>query len=90
MKKKYEIRCYGDIDDWAFFDSPEEALKYLKDVYGYTDPEDNRMVVREITQDGLSKVVWHFSGWHWDSYEFDLPQGKYLGDEKSAYEISNN
>lgn len=89
MKKKYEVRCYGDIDDWGFFNSLEDALIYLKTNYGYTDPEDNRMVIREITYDGLSKVVWHFSGWHWDADEFDLPQGHYLGEADSVYEMSN-
>lgn len=88
MTKRYEIECFGDIRDKQVFESLKDALVYLKKTYGYTDPEDNRMIVKELLESGHSKVVWHFSGWHWDSQEFDLPQGKYIGDKESVYEIS--
>lgn len=86
---KYKVECFGDIHDNKDFNSLNEALIYLKETYGYTDPEDNRMIVNEVLSSGHKKVVWHFSGWHWDSNEYRIPQGKYIGEEKSVYEISN-
>ena len=54
----------------------------------YCDTEDNRITITEING-GIKKVVWHFSGWHWDSEEFGIPQGKLLGHQKSLYEESS-
>jgi hypothetical protein len=53
------------------------------------DPEDDRILIWEILTTGHKKVVWHFSGWHWDAEEFyNLEQGKLIGDEKSLYSIA--
>lgn len=49
------------------------------------DPEDDRILIWEILPTGHKKVVWHFSGWHWDPDEFDLPQGRLMGHDKSVY-----
>lgn len=49
------------------------------------DPEDDRVLIWEVVASGHKKVVWHFSGWHWDAEEFGLEQGKFLGHEKSVY-----
>jgi len=53
------------------------------------DPEDDRILIWEIQNNGKNKVVWHFSGWHWDAGEFSLPQGTLPGDNKSLYELAN-
>ena len=52
------------------------------------DPEDDRLLVWEVLPTGHSKVVWHFSGWHWPQDEFGLPQGTLPGDDRSLYEIA--
>jgi len=45
------------------------------------DPEDDRILIWEITDTGHRKVVWHFSGWHWNANEYGLPQGTLPGDD---------
>lgn len=67
------------LETWAVEISDGE--KELK-----LDPEDDRVLIWEVLPDGHRKVVWHFSGWHWDADEFGLPQGKFLGHKKSVYE----
>jgi hypothetical protein len=66
-----------------------------KQEYGITthrntpDPEDDRILIWEVLPSGHKKVVWHFSGWHWDSQEFyGLGQGTLLGDEKDLCSIA--
>lgn len=53
------------------------------------DPEDDRVLVWEILPSGHKKVVWHFSGWHWDAEEFGLPQGTLPGDADDLYTLAN-
>lgn len=49
------------------------------------DPEDDRILIWEILPSKHRKVVWHFSGWHWDSSEFSIEQGSLPGDKESLY-----
>lgn len=82
------------------FNSLEDALVWLKewattkdkngkpDGYHKLDCEDDRVLVWEIMESGHKKVVWHFSGWHWDSDEFGLPQGVFPGDTESVNAIN--
>ena len=56
--------------------------------YHVLDCEDDRVVVWEVMDTGHRKVVWHFSGWHWDDEEFGLPQGAFPGDTESVYAIN--
>lgn len=71
---------------WAM--SKNEADGEPFDGYNVLDCEDDRVVVWEVMDSGHKKVVWHFSGWHWNADEFGLPQGKFPGDSKSVYEIN--
>jgi hypothetical protein len=101
---KYIVRQFGDIDGVDEFGSLNDALKFIDRITAYSvsesewedakntnfcDPEDNRIIIEEVLDTGHKKVVWHFSGWHWDEEEFGLPQGKLLGHDKSLYEESN-
>jgi hypothetical protein len=67
-----------EYDDWA-------GTTIVSDT---PDPEDDRILVWEILPTGHSKVVWHFSGWHWDSQEFGIPQGSLPGATESLYSIA--
>lgn len=73
--------------------------KYLKDTLHIQewmperqtpDPEDDRILIWEITDTGHRKVVWHFSGWHWDPSEYGLPQGILPGDVETLYKLAND
>jgi len=70
----------GHID---IFHSLDEALIFIRNAIS-PDPEDDRILVWEVSLDGTKKVIWHFSGWHWDYSCADLvpggmTQGKLLG-----------
>lgn len=41
----------------------------------YPDPEDDRIVIWEISESLGRVAVWHFSGWHWNFDAEDLPGG---------------
>jgi hypothetical protein len=93
---KYKVEFLGDFEIEKLFDSLGEALEYIaiqtenEEEIGtchYCDPEDNRILIHEILPTGHSKVVWHFSGWHWDQNEFG-EQGKLLEHDKSLYDES--
>jgi hypothetical protein len=52
------------------------------------DPEDDRIVIWEVTNTGHKKPVWQASGWHWPYDEVDgikLDQGCLLDDDTSLY-----
>lgn len=66
-------------DMWTSFTEPTMVRKT-------PDPEDDRILIWEVLVSGHKKVVWHFSGWHWDSEEFDVGQGSLPGDERSLYD----
>jgi len=79
----------GPVD---VFHSLEEALGFIEETIS-PDIEDDRILVWEVSPGGIKRVVWHFSGWHWDQdckdfvYE-GLEQGKLLGhSETLATEI---
>ena len=92
----YVIERLGDISGLTIHDTLEESLKQLEEEYPvidgfreWTDPEDNRILIWEILPSGHKKVVWHFSGWHWDADEFyELGQGHLGNDSKSLYTIA--
>jgi hypothetical protein len=93
---KYMIERLGDIDGKTYHNTIDEALNQLafeypiKDGERYTpDPEDDRILIWERPDTEPDKVVWHFSGWHWDAEEFGIPQGKLPHDDKSLYELAN-
>jgi hypothetical protein len=53
------------------------------------DPEDDRILIWEVLENGHKKVVWHFSGWHWDCEEFPgLDQGKLPSDNTNLYSLA--
>jgi hypothetical protein len=90
-KTMYLVEFLGDLPRYLGFDAAvantlEDAIRSAEKWASKPDPEDDRILVWEILPSGHKKVVWHFSGWHWDSDEFGLDQGKYLGHEKSLYE----
>lgn len=88
---EYAVEQFGDISGKDKFGSLEEALRFIeKNIGTTTDPEDNRITVTEVLESGHGKVVWHFSGWHWNADEYGIPQGKLLGHEKSMYAESND
>jgi uncharacterized protein (DUF3820 family) len=92
----YVIERLGDISGMTFHDSLKDAITHLEDSYPLSvdgrftpDPEDDRILIWEVLPSGHKKVVWHFSGWHWDADEFyELPQGKLNGDTDSLYHIA--
>lgn len=51
------------------------------------DPEDDQILVWEVLPSGHRKVVWHFSGWHFDESAFGT-QGTLPGDERTLYELA--
>ena len=100
-KTEYIIERLGDISGLTIHNSLEEALEQLEkeypleyngkgEIYRETpDPEDDRILIWEVLPSGHKKVIWHFSGWHWDSEEFyNLEQGKLLSDTRSLYHIA--
>jgi len=100
-KTEYIIERLGDISGLTIHNSLEEALEQLEkeypleyngkgEIYRETpDPEDDRILIWEVLPSGHKKVVWHFSGWHWDSEEFyNLEQGKLPSDTRSLYHIA--
>ena len=94
-KTDYIAEGMGDIRiPVKNFDTLESALIFLESLgerdedgkyIPAFDPEDDRVLVWEILPSGHKKVVWHFSGWHWDSEEFGFPQGAFIGHEKDVY-----
>lgn len=108
---QYMIELLGDLRGKHFRSTIEEALRFIEQKvcapevdeedertrYQGPDIEDDRILVWEVQPNGNKKVVWHFSGWHWASYEDDpgdeaygLEQGKLLGHEKTLYEELND
>ena len=84
--KYYLVEQKGDIEGLDTFKTLEDALLFIEKGID-PDPEDDRILIREVDPEaGTMRVVWHFSGWHWDMNEFDLPQGKLLGHDRSLYE----
>lgn len=93
----YVIERLGDLKGLTGHNSLDEALEHLsgefppsEDGWRGPDPEDDRILIWEVLPSGHKKVVWHFSGWHWDADEFGLPQGKLPGDERSLYDLSDS
>lgn len=87
LHKPLEFDCLEQalwyLEKWAvdiYYDLDFGAQKDMK-----LDPEDDRVTITEVLSNGDEKVVWHFSGWHWDAKEFGLEQGKFLGHKKSVY-----
>lgn len=65
--------------EWGWLHQEQETDKWGNRI-GWTpqfipDPEDDRVVVWEVTPEGHHKAVWHFSGWHWPFDASDLPGG---------------
>lgn len=86
----FEVVQHGDLHGTDEFSSLEEALDWIES-HVFPDPEDDRIVIWEVLDSGHRKVVWHFSGWHWDSNGGDLvggplAQGKLRGHSKSYYD----
>ena len=94
MLTVYSMEGQGDLPRKGFcppvFSGLKVALIWLENWCCSSEeglnPEDDRVVVWKEDAGSPRKVVWHFSGWHWDEDEFDLPQGCFLGHEKSVYE----
>lgn len=75
-------------EDRGTFPYTDENGTHMLEDKGYEgtpDPEDDRIVVWKCEPPQMIPV-WHFSGWHWDPDEFNLPQGKLPGHDKSLYE----
>jgi hypothetical protein len=93
----YVIERRGDIAGVTLHDSLDGALAALATEYpidpetgarSTPDPEDDRILIWEVLPSGHRKVVWHFSGWHWDAEEFGLDQGALPGDNLPLYAIA--
>jgi len=94
-KTDYIVELLGDLardseedgrKDIQSFSSLEEALLYIRNEIKWADPEDDRILVWEVLPSGHKKVMWHFSGWHWNADEFhELDQGVLPGDEQPFY-----
>ena len=78
LEKEYPLR-FEKTNGWG--DPLNKWVRMTPDI------EDDRILIWEILPSNHSKVVWHFSGWHWDCDEFGLPQGKLPKDKKSLYEL---
>lgn len=93
--KKYILKAYGDIEGVYWnnkeFSSLNEALWFLEKEVTFLDgernldPEDDMVEIVEVTAE-FTTVVWRFWGWHFSVFESELPQGRFLGHEKSVYE----
>lgn len=70
--------------DMFLFPSLEDALEFLEE-YAEPDVEDDRILIWEVLEAGHRKVVWHFSGWHFNPDEYG-EQGKLPGHDRSLYE----
>jgi hypothetical protein len=82
------IECGGYERIIRKFPTLSQALDYLKKRYKDTTPceEHDQILVWEVLPSGHRKVVWHFSGWHYDPSEYTLlPQGELPGDNMSLY-----
>ncbi len=82
--------CSDRRDVLKSFATLDQALAYLKEKYGDDEnlpcPEHDQILVWEVLPSGHRKIVWHFSGWHYNpDYYTTLPQGKLPGDEMSLY-----
>jgi hypothetical protein len=91
----YIVERLGDIDGLSRHESLDNALAALSSEFPQIeggirdiDTEDNRLLVWEVLPSGHKKVVWHFSGDHWNADEFGLEQGSLPGDDKSLYEMA--
>jgi hypothetical protein len=81
----YIVEFFGDLKGpMRAYASLEDALGSLHAEFGAVDdlglvaapdPEDDRIVIWEAEPGEVCKVVWHFSGWHWDCDASDLPGG---------------
>lgn len=80
----YIVELLGDLEGTHIFNTLSAALEFIRENVS-PDPEDDRILVWEVLVSEHKKVVWHFSGWHWDSDEFGLPQGALPGDGESLY-----
>jgi len=82
------IACYGLDRTFRKFTTLNEALEHLKQLYkdDYPCPEHDQILIWEVLPSGHRKVVWHFSGWHYDHTEYTLlPQGELPEDNMSLY-----
>jgi hypothetical protein len=52
------------------------------------DPEDDRILIWEVLPSGHRKVVWAFSGWHWNDEDHACGQGTLPGDDDTLYGIA--
>ncbi len=101
LKKEYPRQedIIASLIDIVGTEKVEAVFKYLKNTLNIDqyiperqtpDPEDDRILIWEAQPDGSEKVVWHFSGWHWNTDEFGLPQGTLPGDDKPLYTLAND
>jgi hypothetical protein len=95
----YAIERLGDIDGVTLHDTLDAALAALSREYPVhpetgvrttPDPEDDRILIWEILPTCHKKVVWHFSGWHWNAEEFGLDHGTLPGDAHCLYFLACN
>jgi hypothetical protein len=92
---RYVVDRDGDISGQTIHATLEAALEQIATEYPVIDgerqtpdPEDDRLLVWEVLPSGHRKVVWHFSGWHWDQSEYG-EQGTLPGDGRSLYSLAD-
>ena len=89
-------RLRSDSTDSKLIDAALAALSREYPVHPETgvrttpDPEDDRILIWEILPTCHKKVVWHFSGWHWNAEEFGLDHGTLPGDAHCLYFLACN
>jgi hypothetical protein len=87
------VECGGMDKTIRRFPTLNQALEHLKQLYEDNVPcaEHDQILIWEVLPSGHRKVVWHFSGWHYDPAEYTLlPQGALPGDAMSLYEKAAN
>lgn len=91
----YIVERLGDLSGLTRHLSLGEALDCLDREFPLDEngrdtpnPEDDRILIWEVLATGHKKVVWQFSGWHWDAEEFGIDQGSLPNDEEPLYSIA--
>lgn len=95
LERRWKPSIHNSLDEalgslcalYPVFTYEEDGIGDPEDRRQTPDPEDDRILIWEVLPSGHRKVVWHFSGWHFDQNEFG-PQGTLPGDDKDFYTLA--